>query len=246
MYKLEDKKIIFNDSKLFPHLPLLGDGSHANVYKFRIDKTVYALKVFNGLYKENLKDFESKLDINIESFISPIKLLYVNDKFKGYIMRFCQGKDLEKRPKLPISVSEFALSATKLFDDTKKLTELKYNIYDSFISNVMYDNGFKMIDMDSYLYETNKSYVEIEELNNIRLNQMLSDIFVNSTGLAELFFKNVDLKKKLANCTSGKILFEDLFNEVCVMAYNIADEEITTIADVGKVLKKNKNYFSVK
>jgi len=240
MYKLEEKKIIFDDSKLFPHLPLLGYGSHADVYKFRIDKNIYALKVFNGLFKENLEDFESKLDINIDSYISPIKLLYVNDKFKGYLMKYCKGKDLEKKPKLQISVDEFALSSTKLFDDTKKLTELKYSIYDSFVSNVMYDEGFRMIDMDAYTYEGRKSYSEIENLNNIRLNQMLSDIFINSTGLAELFFKNVELKKKLISCTSGKILFEDLFNEVCMMAYNIADEEIINVADVGKTLKKLK------
>jgi len=246
MYKLEDRKIIFEDSNLFSHLPFLGDGSHADVYKFRIGKEIYALKVFNGLYKENIKDYEPKLDINIESYISPIKLLYVNDKFKGYIMRFCQGKDLEKRPKLSITVDEFARSASKLFDDTKKLTELKYSIYDSFISNVMYDNGFKMIDMDSYPYEINKSYSEIEDLNNIRLNQMLTDIFINSTGLAEMFFKNVDLKKKLANCTSGKILFEELFNQICIMAYNITDEEIVNVSDIGKVLKKNKNNLFIK
>lgn len=240
MYKIEDKKIIFEDNKIFSYLPLLGFGSHADVYKLRIDNTIYAVKVFNGLYKEELKNYEQKLNINIDSYVSPIKLLYVNDKFKGYIMRFCNGKDLQRKPILPISIGEFAQSVTKLFDDTKKLTELRYNIYDSYISNVMYDGGFKMIDMDSYPYEPNMSYSEIGELNNIRLNQMLCDIFINSTGLAGLFFSNVDLKKILVDCTSGKILFEDLFNQICMMAYNSINEEIPNVKDIGKVLRKYK------
>lgn len=43
----------------------------------------------------------------------------------------------------------------------------------------------------------------------------------------------------MADCTSGKILFEELFNKICMMAYNYTNEEITDIKDVGKVLKKS-------
>lgn len=239
MYKIEEKKIIFENGELFTHLPRLGYGSHSDVYKFRIGKEIYALKVYNGLYEENLEKIKNLSNINIDSYISPIKLLYVKNNFNGYLMKLCQGKDLEKRRKLDISIDEFAESSVKLFDDTKKLTELKYSIFDSYISNVMYDNGFKMIDMDEYPYEKNKTFSEIEDLNNRRLNQTLVDIFVNSTGLASIFFENVDLKKLMADCTSGKILFEELFNKICIMAYNYADEEITDIKDVGKVLRKS-------
>lgn len=239
MYKLEDKKIIFASDELFPHLPHLGDGSHSDVYKFRIGKEVFALKVYNGIYKESEEKIKNLLNVNIDSYISPIKLLYVKNNFNGYLMKLCQGRDLEKRRKLDITIDEFAESSVKLFDDTKKLTDLKYSIFDSYISNVMYDNGFKMIDMDEYPYEKNKNYNEIEDLNNRRLNQMLVDVFVNSTGLASVFFENVELKKLMANCTSGKILFEELFNKICMMAYNYAEEELENVKDVGKVLRKS-------
>ena len=56
MYKVEDKKIIFEDNKLFSMLPSLGYGSQGDVYKFRLDKDFYALKVFNGLYIEKLEN----------------------------------------------------------------------------------------------------------------------------------------------------------------------------------------------
>ena len=55
-----------------------------------------------------------------------------------------------------------------------------------------------------------------------------------------LFFSNVDLKKILVDCTSGKILFEDLFNQICMMAYNSINEEIPNVKDIGKVLRKYK------
>lgn len=191
MYKVEDKKIIFDDNKLFPHLPSLGYGSQGDVYKFRLDKDFYALKVFNGLNIEVLENYEQKLNINIDSYVSPIKLLYVKDKFKGYLMKYCKGKDLQRKPKLNITVGEFAESSVKLFEDTKKLTDLKYVIYDTFISNVMYDEGFKMIDIDNYPFEPGKSFNEIDELNRLRLNKMLVTIFINTTGLATLAYTDV-------------------------------------------------------
>lgn len=237
MYNIEGKKIIFEDNKLFSMLPSLGYGSQGDVYKFRLDKEFYALKVFNGLNIEYLENYEQKLNINIDSYISPIKLLYVKDKFKGYLMKYCKGKDLQMRPKLDITVSEFASSTVKLFEDTKKLTDLKYIIYDTFISNVMYDEGFKMIDIDNYPYEKNKSLNEINELNRLRLNKMLVTIFINTTGLASLAYTDVEFTKLLDKCTSGNIGFEELFNDLCMKAYNVADKEIEKVEDIGKVLK---------
>lgn len=239
MYKLEDKKIIFENDELFPHLPHLGDGAHSDVYKFRIGKEIYALKVYNGLFEESLENIENLSNIKIDSYISPIKLLYIKSNFNGYLMKLCRGGDLQKRRKIDITIDEFAQSSVKLFDDTKKLTELKYSIFDSYISNVMYDNGFKMIDMDEYPYQKDKKRSEIEFLNNRRLNQMLVDVFINSTGLASIFFENVELKKLMAYCTSGKILFEELFNKICMLAYDYASEELTDVKDVGNVLRKS-------
>lgn len=94
MYKVEDKKIIFENGELFTHLPSLGYGSHSDVYKFRIGKEIYALKVYNGSYEENLEKIKNLSNIKI----------------------------------------------------------------DSYISNVMYDNGFKMIDMDEYPYEKKQNF----------------------------------------------------------------------------------------
>ena len=239
MYKLEDKKIIFDNGELFKHLPSLGWGSQGDVYKFRIGNEVFALKVFNKFEHPILSDYEKQLDINIDSYISPLRLMYVNDNFKGYIMKLCKGRDLEKR-RLNIGVGEFAESTVKLMEDTDKLSKINYSIFDSFISNVMYDEGFKMIDMDNYPYEPNKTYDELITINNRRLNQMLSEIFIKNANLGNFYFSNVEFRKLMKKCEDGEILFEEIFNDLCTKAYNIADNELESISEVGKVLTKTK------
>ena len=239
MYKLEEKKIIFDSDELFPHLPSLGYGSQGDVYKFRIGNETFALKVFYNFELPILSDYQKQLDIDIDSYISPKRLMYVNDEFKGYIMRLCKGKDLEKR-RLNISVDEFAESTVKLMEDTEKLSKINYSIFDTYISNVMYDDGFKMIDMDNYRYEENKTYDEIIRINNRRLNQMLSEIFIKNANLSTFYFSNVEFRKLMKKCEDGDILFEELFNDLCTKAYNIADTELQNIGEVGKVLIKTK------
>ena len=76
MYKLEEKKIIFETDELFPHLPHLVDGAHSDVYKFRIGKEVYALKVYNGIFPESMENIERLSNVNINSSIV-ISIVYV-------------------------------------------------------------------------------------------------------------------------------------------------------------------------
>jgi len=239
MHKIEGNKIIFDNDGIFKLLSPIEFGGHSNIYKLKIDGIIYAVKKYNWNYNEDEKSIENKISINIDSYITPQKLLYIGNKFEGYIMKFCKGKDLEKR-RLNISVSEFAESTVKLMEDTDKLSKLKYNIFDSFITNVMYDDGFKMIDTDDYPYVQELSLNIIKQENTKRLNQMLCEIFIKNAGLANLYFGNVEFKKMMKKCEDGDILFEELFNSLCTRAYNIADRELENINEVGKVLLKSK------
>lgn len=237
MYKIEDKKIILPDDTLFKMLRPMEFGSHSDIYKARFETEMYAIKKYNWIYEESLENIERNLSIKIDSYITPLKLLYISDKFEGYIMKFCKGKDLSKR-KLNISIDEFATSAIKLFEDTDKLSELNYYTFDTYITNIMYDNGFKMIDTDDYIFEHNYSNEELRELNKMKINKLLSEIFIKNAGLANLYFNNVNFQKLIDKCKDGQITFEELFNTLCIRAYNIADRELQNISDVGKVLKK--------
>ena len=239
MYRIIGNKVIYDDNELFKVVRPVAYGSHSDIYKARIDKDVCAIKKYNWIYQEDKENIERKIDINIDSYVTPIKLLYVRGKFDGYVMPFCKGKDLEKR-KLDISIDEFSKSTDKLVEDTDKLSKIKYNIYDTFITNVMYDDGFKMVDTDDYPYNPNMSYDEISLINTERLNRMLSEIFIKNANLGNLYFSSVDFKKLIKKCEDGDMLFKEMFDLLCGIAQNEENGELVKISDVGKVLSKVK------
>ena len=239
MYKIVGNKVLFQNNEIFELIRPVAYGSHSDIYKARIGNDMCALKKYNWVYNEDKENIERKIDINIDSYITPVKLLYVSGRFEGYIMPFCKGKDLEKR-KLDISIDEFSSSTDKLMDDTHELSLLRYNIYDTFISNVMYDEGFKMVDTDDYPYVPNLSLDEIEHLNNLRLNQMLTDIFLKNANLGNLYFQNVEFKKFIKKCEDGEFLFKEMFDLLCGIAQNELNGELVKVSEVGKVLSKVK------
>lgn len=235
-YRLEENKIIITDSNIIKYLPRLGYGAQGDVYKIWVEDEVFAIKIFNGAYKEDLKKYESKLKLCIDSYISPLKILYINDNFKGYLMRYCRGKDLQKR-KLDITIPEFAKSTVKLMEDTNELTLNGYIIYDAYLKNVMYDNGFKMIDIDRYHFKSDGfNDDEVFNLNKIRLNKMLLDAFRKNAEL--LTYDDPYFNDLVLSCENGEIFFEEFFNQICMKVLKITDCEINKIDEIGKVLKK--------
>lgn len=238
-FEVREDELILPDREYFSFVRPIGEGSHSYIYRFRIHRDIYALKLYNGCYEESLEKIEEKMRINIDSYINPKKILYIRNQFAGYLMKLCKGKDLEQR-RIDITINEFAEKTVKLMKDTKELTNLKYAIYDAFISNIMYDDGFKMIDMDDYFYLPNESLDYIETKNIERLNKALCKIFIKNSNLSKFYFNNVEFQKLIYKCEKGELLFEDLFNKVCMEAFNMADMEIEKISDVGKVLSKYK------
>ena len=239
MYRLDDKRIIFEGKNVdLSFLPLLGFGSQADVYKIRLDNKLYALKIFNDISNVKESDCESKMNIDLDSYVTPKKLLYFDKDFKGYITKFYNGPDLSQKRLKNVTIDEFYKSSIKLNEDTKKLSELGFTIYNSFISNTLYDEGFKMLATDNYKLNENDNLEDIKKINNRRVNQLLYDVFINATGLAKIFHEDVDMTKLKAACNSGKISFDELLDKICNRAYNISDEEITKMGEVGRVLRK--------
>lgn len=239
-FKIDDKRIMFYGNINFDEvLPKLGSAS-SDIYAIRIGSKLYALKVYNELQEGNLSAIQDKLSWNIDSYITPIRVMYFNGKFSGYLMNFCKGKNLGNR-KLAISTEEFATSSAKLFDDSQKISLYRYILYDLYITNIMYDNGFKIIDNDNYIKaEDECSLDEIEKLNIVRLNQLLTDVFVRTANLKNMIFSNPRIKQLLDEGHNGTVLFEEIFNEICKIAYSTTDEPINEVGDIGKVFVKSK------
>ena len=240
MYKVEEKKILFYGANDFSELPYIDSGSHGDVYKIRIKDKDFALKIFNGLFEEDEKKYEEKLGINISSYISPLKITYLNDKFNGYLMKLCRSDNLYNKP-LNLGKDSLKKHAQKLIFDTEKLSLLKYLISDTYVTNIMFDNGFKMIDMDSYERKPNWSFNKIKDSNEKIVIDLLLDVFIYCTSTESIFIKNKALNTLKDDCLSRKILFEEFIDKVFDIASNISDKKIEKMHEAGLVLRKHLN-----
>lgn len=245
MFKLEDKKIIFNSNFNFDDLEYLNCGCNAVVYKLKVGNNDYALKIFYNTNHWKLEKFEKKLDLNISSFISPIKISYLDNKFNGYLMKLCRGNNLLEQ-NLDISIGDFIINSDKLFYDTAILSDAKYLMQDINKKNVMYDNGFKIIDIDFYEYCPDyffnnliKDKKAIKKYNKKNVTQMLIDIFIWNAKINYLFEQDNELEQLKNDCIMGKISLNDFFYILCTLV--CCDEEYKNISiqDVGKKLIRN-------
>lgn len=238
MYKLVDKKILFSDKFNFCDLECIGFGANAKVYKIELEGKYYALKIFNEPKYWDLKKMKKKLDLNISSFVFPVRISYLNNKFNGYVMDFYNGCNLQKQ-ELNISINEFIEYANKLFNDTDKLSELRYIIQDESISNTMFNDGFKIIDIDFYDNEFNpllKDVDDIKRFNRKAITRLLVNIFILKARIADLFEKNIELEQLRINCILGKLSLEKFINIVCNMIFNIEKIDVSSLT-LSKIKK---------
>lgn len=246
MFKLDDEKIIFNSNFNFENLECIGCGGNSTVYKLKVCDEYYSLKIFDNPNYWSLKDFKKKLELNIPSFISPIKISYLNNKFNGYLMKLCKGSNLKERS-LEVSIQDFIRSSDKLFCDTLMLSESKYLMQDIKKSNVMFDNGFKVIDMDFYIYcdgwflnDLIKDKSSIIKYNQKCVTQMLIDVFVWNSGIKKLFEQSNELEKLKNDCIIGKISLNYFLSILCGLVCCDEEYQNIKIQDIGKRLIRSR------
>jgi len=238
-YEVLEDRILFKNDELFKLLRPISQGSHSDVYKVRIENDVVAIKKFNWIYDENISSIKDKLNINIDSYITPKKLMYINGKFEGYAMKYCIDKDLSKR-NLNITIDSFTDSSIKLIKDTENLSKLGYFVYDTYITNVMYDCGLKMIDTDEYYRDEKFNYDKRIELNKLRVTKLLIDIFIKNSKLSSLYFKDDKLKKIARKCEINEIDFIEFVNIIVNSAREYSGLDIKNLNEIGKILIKSK------
>ena len=159
-FTVEDKKVILLDREYFSFVRPIGEGSHSYIYRFRIGKDMYALKLYKGCFeKTDLEKIEHKLDIDIESYISPKKILYIRDEYSGYLMKLCKGKDLEKR-KLDIRI----MPELKFVYDDSMEKQLIYAVKQMHESDIQVDgiilNDVRQGLMSKYSYNHRYAYAD--------------------------------------------------------------------------------------
>ena len=217
MYTIKGNKIYFDKDFKVEDLEFLGSGANAKVYKIKIEDKWYALKIFSEYELWHDSWLEDKLDLNLESFIEPLKLVYINDIFCGYIMEYCKTKTiLEEKPKL--SIDEIVLHSLKLYEDTDKLSERQIIIQDEGVKNTVFENGFKLIDLDHYYKCPLKGYFKdldvIKDFNRQTITRLLINVYFHSVGLEGICYEDDKLKEKRDECLEGKMSLEDFLKKI--------------------------------
>lgn len=179
--QISEKKIVFDQKEQYESLPLLHQdslGGQGSVYPFRGN----VLKIFaEDYFMPQVEKYQHFLNCCQEDFAFPMQLAYCQDQFVGYTMKRYHNLDLYRRPysdtfsKLKSLLKRQENSVDYLNDHTIKMDDLD-------LSNVIYDQYFRMIDLDSYEYASSFTRTECED-HNVRCLRLFT-IFLLKRSLA--------------------------------------------------------------
>ena len=146
------------------------------------DKRVY--KEFNKTVLEKHYDNIIRLsDLEIDSFVFPQTLVFSeapsHETIQGYLMRYSKGIDIAHVSSL-VYMRDFLRALAKLEEDIKLLSKSKMDIYDLKGANVLYtnDNRIDVIDTDFYIYSPSLLEEDLNEINTMELEYLLSTFFI--------------------------------------------------------------------
>lgn len=217
MYTIKDNKIYFDKDFKIDDLEFLGKGANAEVYKVKIEDKWYALKIFSEKEYWRESSIENKTEINLDSFISPLKLVYINGEFSGYIMKLCKSKNLIEE-NLEFSIDDIIMHSIKLYEDTEKLSEMRFIIQDEGAKNTILENGFKILDIDHFYKPNSDGYFKdidtIKKFNRETITRLLIKIYFNGKNMPELYYVDDKLKEKRDACLEGEISLEEFLKNI--------------------------------
>lgn len=242
----EDKKHIFLDSlddlSTLKWMIFSNNGSNSNIYKY--NKNIL-LKIFKEhLPFSEIKYFEDIKKLNINNVSLPQKFIIIDDKFYGYSMKFMPGKTLINLDD-KVHYQDIVATLPNIQNTIERFSKNKYQMCDLNIYNVLYDeikNTFNIVDIDLYLKENNMLYSEAYDFNALSFQSLLLTALTREFNYKRQEYK---LYKKLKDI----LLFGTLnnndyarnFTEIKNELEDNYSEEIKTLKDLRKVIKKNNN-----
>lgn len=213
-----------NINKLISFPIAIGAGRTARCYKMK-DGNVIKIYKHNRMARELISDpfFEDKMmridSISNETFIGPKKLVYQNGKIAGYIYELLDGKTLSKlSPKTRLSTIVQDLDV--VFRNIKKISDQKFALWDVHTNNIIFDGGYRVIDLDQGGFSVLKSEEEIYLQNAKMVIQTIFDQIYGTNIDRSAEYNRVDVKKYLDSkylsmrviellCDKFKVICED-------------------------------------
>ena len=134
-------------------------------------------------------------DISNNTYIGPKDILVKKNKVIGYTYPYVYKDTLSKMPSY-MTKREILCGYAELLSNTRRISEQKFRLYDIHHKNVLFNNGYKIIDLDKGYVETNEKYLPNLFIDNMRqiikiIIEQLYDLKIDE----HLSFTDEDLQK---------------------------------------------------
>ena len=236
----EDKNYIYFDINELDNYKILNCsklGSTSNIYKYKNNQIIKLFKYPESIEKLNTIEHIKKL--NLKSFITPNKFIFIDEQYYGYSMDYFQAETL-------IDIKDnikylTILKNIKLIDkDIETLTKNNIKINDLNFLNILYkskNNKLKIIDLDEYtISNVYEKYILLSNKEEFKMDFFLS--------ICDCFNKNINkekinkLRKYILSDNNNDLSLYELFYNFKLYVEKIYIEEILTINDLRNVLRK--------
>lgn len=172
-YRLDNKKVRISNFNL------IGYGRNGNVYKCRKD----AIKVFsNKNLSDEIIDEETckrLRDISTECILLPKKILYYNDKFSGYSLKYLNNKSSIN--KIYNEDKEILIgNITSLENDIKLLSKRGVLLSGLTMNNTLVDDKIYITDPSSYAFLDDYNGKGLEKINDYQLYLLINSLVLMS------------------------------------------------------------------
>lgn len=172
-----------NDIEKIKQGEFLGSGDYADVYAYKEE----AIKIYKqNINKIDLKRIERISEYKNDSFVFPKDIVYVDDNARAYTQERVIGITLYEMI-IAVLKGFYDIDIALLSEDYLKLKMSIKEISDEHIivnrdlhnENVMFSNGFKVVDTGNYIVDLFRNKDELFKSNLIRFIDLLVAEFLN-------------------------------------------------------------------
>ncbi|MBQ1496224.1 MAG: hypothetical protein IIZ40_02590 [Bacilli bacterium] len=221
----------------------IGKGKTAYCFLMRDNKV---LKLFyKSIETKNMFDyFRNPINhfyelekINNDTYIAPLELLIKDNELIGYIYDYIDGKTL-KRVGLNFKIEELIEAYDRLEEDTRKISESKFALYDTHDKNIIFNGGFKVIDLDKGIF-VDDEVENIYKYNMSEINQTIIHSIFNESRNKMLEFRNQKLRKEyLETVYSDPLKMKDLLKDIS----NTYNKKYMLLLNKNDIIKSRNKY----
>ena len=183
------------------------EGTEGIIY--RIGNTAYKIYKQNRSSKDKLSEEDVKYLSNIDTkrIIMPENPIYSNGIFCGYTMPFIQGYSKENIKNM--SMNQLIEELKLIEEDLKKLKDKSVDIDDLTDDNFLYNSKINIIDLGSYIINSNISKKELEVQNRRKYNEfVIKYILSKAVKLTQKQINDLLIRYDLDEYMSDMLLFD--------------------------------------